>query len=179
MMVVEDGMTDLALLMLRVVTGGLLVGHGAQKLFGSFGGHGLGGTASWMESMGLRPGLLWASMAGFGELLGGLMTVLGLGGPLGTILTGTSMKMATFKAHSGKPIWSASGGAELPVVNIAVCTALLMSGPGRYSVDRLFGITVPRWLTALVVVGSSIALVAGLLMEPEPPAQAEMIGVPA
>src|SRR5262245_60575829 len=85
-MVVEDGMTDLALLMLRVVTGGLLLGHGAQKLFGSFGGSGLGGTSAWMESMGLRPGALWALLAGLGELGGGLMTVLGLGGPLGSIL---------------------------------------------------------------------------------------------
>jgi putative oxidoreductase len=166
-MVVEDGMTDLALLMLRVVTGGLLVGHGAQKLFGSFGGNGLGGTAAWMESMGLRPGALWASMAGLGEFVGGLLTVLGLGGPLGLILTSTSMKMATFKAHSGKPIWATAGGAELPVINAAVGTALILTGPGRYSLDRLFKIKVPWWLTALVSLGAGITLVAGLLMEPE------------
>jgi putative oxidoreductase len=166
-MVVEDGMTDLALLVLRVVTGGLLVGHGAQKLFGSFGGHGLGGTASWMEAMGLRPGILWASMAGFGELLGGLMTVLGLGGPLGSILTGTSMKMATFKAHSGKPIWATAGGAELPVVNAAVGTALMLTGPGRYSLDRVFKIKIPWWVTALASLGAAVTLVVGLLMEPE------------
>jgi len=166
-MVVEDGMTDLALLVLRVVTGGLLVGHGAQKLFGSFGGHGLGGTASWMESMGLRPGILWAGTAGLGELVGGLMTVLGLGGPLGSILTGTSMKMATFKAHSGKPIWATAGGAELPVVNAAVGTALILTGPGRYSLDRVFKIKIPWWVTALVSLGAGITLVVGLLMEPE------------
>jgi putative oxidoreductase len=164
----EDGMTDLALLVLRVVTGGLLVGHGAQKLFGSFGGPGLSGTASWMESLGLRPGTLWATMAGLGELGGGLLTVLGLGGPLGSILTGTSMKMATFKAHSGKPIWATAGGAELPVVNAAVGTALILTGSGRYSLDRLFGIKVPRWLTALMALGAGITLVIGLLMEPEP-----------
>ena len=160
-------MTDLALLMLRVVTGGLLVGHGAQKLFGSFGGNGLSGTAAWLESMGLRPGVLWATGAGLGELVGGLLTLLGLGGPIGAILTGTSMKMATFKAHSGKPIWATAGGAELPVINAAVGTALIMTGPGRYSLDRLFGIKVPRWLTALVALGAGITLVVGLLMEPE------------
>jgi putative oxidoreductase len=97
----EDRMTDLALLLLRVVTGGLLMGHGAQKLFGSFGGYGLAGTAEWLESLGLRPGELWAGAAGSGELVGGLLTILGLGGPLGMILTSASMKMATFKAHSG------------------------------------------------------------------------------
>ena len=82
-------MTDLALLLLRVVTGGLLVGHGAQKLFGSFGGNGLDGTGQWLESLGLRPGKLWAGGAGLSEFLGGLLTLLGLGGPIGSILTGT------------------------------------------------------------------------------------------
>jgi putative oxidoreductase len=164
-------MTDLALLVLRVVAGGLLAGHGAQKLFGSFGGYGLAGTADWLETLGLRPGKLWASMAAFGELVGGLMTVLGLGGPLGSILTTTSMKMATFKAHSGKPIWAAAGGAELPVVNAAVGTALILSGPGRYSLDRVLGLRVPRWLTALATLGATAAFVVGLVMEPEPPVQ--------
>jgi putative oxidoreductase len=161
-------MTDLALLMLRVVSGALLFGHGAQKLFGCFGGQGLSGTAASMEKMGLRPGPVWATMGGLGELGGGLLTVLGLGGPLGTIATGTAMKMATFKAHSGKPIWAAAGGAELPVVNSAIGTALALTGPGRYSLDRLFGIKVPRWVTFLVTIGAGITLVAGLLMEPEP-----------
>ena len=161
-------MTDLALLMLRVVTGGLLAGHGAQKLFGCCGGGGLSGTATWLESMGLRPGMLWATGSGVGELVGGLLTVLGLGGPIGSILTGTSMKMATFKTHSGKPIWASAGGAELPVVNAAVSTALILTGPGRYSLDRRFGIKVPRWLTVLVSLGAGITLVVGLLMEPEP-----------
>ena len=160
-------MTDLALLVLRVVTGGLLVGHGAQKLFGSFGGNGLERTADKLESMGLRPGTALAVGAGIAELGGGLLTVLGLGGPIGSILTGTSMKMSTFKAHSGKPIWASAGGAELPVINAAVGTALILTGPGRYSLDRLFGIKVPRWLTLLVALGAGITLVVGLLMEPD------------
>jgi putative oxidoreductase len=161
-------MVACALLLLRVITGGLLIGHGAQKLFGSFGGYGLSGTAGWLESLGLRPGKLWAAIAGAGELGGGLLTVLGLGGSLGPILTISAMKMATFKAHSGKPIWATSGGAELPVVNIAVGTALMLTGPGRYSLDAAFGIRIPRWLTALAIAGSAVTLVIGLLMEPEP-----------
>jgi putative oxidoreductase len=167
MMTVEDGMTDLALLLLRVVTGGLLMGHGAQKLFGSFGGYGLNGTAQWLESLGLRPGKLWAGGAGLGELVGGLLTILGLGGPIGSIVTTSSMKMAMFKAHSGKPIWNTAGGAELPMVNIAVGTALMMTGPGRFSLDRLFGIKIPRWFTLLVTLGATVTIVVGLLMEPE------------
>src|SRR4051794_22432991 len=94
--VMEDPMTDLALLLLRVVTGGLLAGHGAQKLFGSFGGPGFGKTSGFMETLGLRPGPFWTLLAGTGELGGGLLTMLGLGGPLGSILTVSAMKMATF-----------------------------------------------------------------------------------
>lgn len=162
-------MIAFALLLLRIVTGALLAGHGAQKLFGSFGGYGLSGTGAWLESLGLKPGKVWAAAAGAGELGGGLLTLLGLGGPLGPIMTISAMKMATFKAHSGKPIWVTAGGAELPVVNIAVGSALLMTGAGRYSLDNLFGIKVPRWLTALTVAGSAATLVVGLLMDPEPP----------
>jgi putative oxidoreductase len=168
---VEDRMTDLALLLLRVVTGGLLAGHGTQKLFGSFGGPGLQGTAGWMETMGLRPGTAWASMAGTGEFAGGLLTVLGLGGPIGNILTMSAMLMATFKAHSGKPIWVTSGGAELPVVNLAANTALMLTGPGQYSLDRLFGIKMPRWLSALMMTGAAVSLIVGLLMEPDDAAE--------
>ena len=78
-------MTDVALLVLRVVVGALLVGHGGQKLFGWFGGHGLRGTGMWLESLGLRPGSLWAPMAGLSELGGGALMLLGFLNPLGPI----------------------------------------------------------------------------------------------
>ena len=63
----EESMSDLGVLILRLVVGGLLAGHGAQKLFGSFGGPGLSGVAGWLESLGLRPGHVWAWLAGVGE----------------------------------------------------------------------------------------------------------------
>ena len=69
-------MRDFGFLILRVVVGGLLAGHGAQKLFGAFGGPGLNGASGWMESMGLRPGRLWAGMAGGGEFGGGVLNRL-------------------------------------------------------------------------------------------------------
>src|SRR5687768_2244305 len=74
---------DLGLLALRVTAGGLVPGHGAQKLFGAFGGHGLEGTAGWLESIGMKPGKVWAALAGASEFGGGTMTALGLGGPIG------------------------------------------------------------------------------------------------
>ena len=91
-------MLDLALFIIRLATGGLLAGHGAQKLFGSFGGHGLQGTAGWLESTGLKPGKAWALMAGSGEFGGGLLTLLGLGGPISSIATLSTMAMATANA---------------------------------------------------------------------------------
>ncbi len=161
-------MSDLALLLLRVVTGGLLAGHGAQKLFGFFDGYGLEGTAGWLESLGLKPGKVWAGLAGLGEFGGGTLTLLGLGGPLGSLLGIGSMLMATLKVHAGKPIWVTSGGAELPVVNIAAATALMLTGPGRYSLDRLFGIRVPTWIGVLTGLGALGSVLVGLMMEPDP-----------
>jgi len=162
-------MSNLALLILRLVTGGLMAGHGAQKAFGSFGGHGFKGTAGWLESMGLRPGHMWAGMAATGEFGGGMLTLLGLGGPIGSFLSIGSMLMATGKAHWGKPIWVTSGGAELPVTYMAASTALAIAGPGTYSLDRLFGIRVPKWLSALVLLGTLGTVAYGLMVELEAP----------
>jgi putative oxidoreductase len=163
----EDAMKDLGFLMLRLVAGGLLAGHGAQKLFGTFGGPGLSGVSGWLESMGLRPGKFWAWLAGSGEFKGGLLMALGLGGPLGPIMAISAMAMATLKGHWGKPIWATAGGAELPVTNITIATALALAGPGRFSLDRLLGIRVPRWLTALFALGALGTVAYGALAEPD------------
>src|SRR5690348_12071485 len=139
-------MQDLGLLVLRLTVGGLLAGHGSQKLFGWFSGPGLKGTAGWLESMGLTPGTSWATAASASEFGGGALTTLGFLHPLGPLGTMGAMIMATAKAHWGKPIWVSQGGAELPVVNMASALALTLTGPGRFSLDRLFGIRLPRVL---------------------------------
>lgn len=135
---------DMAVLGVRLVTGGLMAGHGAQKLFGSFNGPGFEGTAGWLESMGFRPGKQWALVAGGSELGGGVLTALGLFHPIGPISTIGAMAVASLTAHRGKPIWAAEGGAELPVTNIAIAAALAMVSPGRHSLDRIMGIRVPQ-----------------------------------
>jgi putative oxidoreductase len=140
-------------LIVRVAQGSLMAGHGAQKLFGSFGGPGLDGTSGFMEMLGMRPGRPWAYLAGLSEFGGGVLTALGLLNPLGPLGVIGSMSMATRKAHWGKPIWVTEGGAELPVLNIAISTALMIREPDRYTLDRLLGIRLPRWVGLVGLVG--------------------------
>src|SRR5919201_1225803 len=78
-------MQDVGLLLLRLTVGGLLAGHGGQKLFGWFSGPGLEGVGGMMEKLGLQPGQRWATIAGCGELGGGLCTALGFMHPVGPI----------------------------------------------------------------------------------------------
>jgi putative oxidoreductase len=158
----------------RLAQGSLMAGHGAQKLFGSFGGPGLEGTSGFMEMLGMRPGRPWAYLAGFSEFGGGLLTALGLLNPLGPLGIIASMSMATRKAHWGKPIWVTEGGAELPLLNIAVSTALMIREPDRYSLDRALGIRLPAWAGPLGLVGIILTVVfAEQLEAAEPPAEQE------
>jgi putative oxidoreductase len=170
---------DLGLLALRLTAGGLLAGHGAQKLFGAFGGHGLEGTAGWLESIGLKSGKPWAALAGLSEFGGGMLTALGLGGPIGPIALKGAMATAARKVHWNKPIWVTAGGAEVPLLYSSIGIALGLAGPGRYSLDRLFQVRVPKSLVALTVAG----VAAGVMLadrssaqaQPEEPATAETV----
>ncbi|HEV2073510.1 MAG TPA: DoxX family protein [Thermomicrobiales bacterium] len=164
----EDRRTarDAGVLLLRLTAGGLMAGHGAQKLFGWFGGYGLEGTSGWLESMGMKPGRPWAIAAGGSEFGGGLLTALGLMHPLGPISMLGSMAVAARKVHWGKPIWVTEGGAELPVLNIAVGVALSMVDPGRFSADRAVGLRVPISLSMIAFA----AVVLGVLASEATPA---------
>lgn len=160
-------MKNLALLTLRVVTGGLLAGHGAQKLFGSFRGPGMEGTSGMMESMGMKPGKPWAALAGLSEFGGGSLTALGFLNPLGPLGIIGAMLIATGKVHGVNPIWAQEGGPELPVTNSAVAAALLMAGPGKYSLDEAFGVKVPRWIVVLAFAFGALAASSSLSAEPD------------
>jgi putative oxidoreductase len=164
-------MRDLALLIIRLVVGPLVAGHGAQKLFGWFGGRGLEATGEHFEVLGLSPGRSWALVGGLGEFAGGLMTALGLLSPLGPISIISSMSMASIKVHAGKPIWARQGGAELPAVYTAAGIALGIAEPGRFSVDRLFGIKTPRsWIVLVATTATVLVTIGarnGLRLEPE------------
>jgi len=151
-------MDDVAKLFTRLTFGGFLAGHGAQKLLGLFGGDGVAGTSAWMESLGLRPGKIWTYLAAASELGGGALTMLGLLSPLGPLATIGSMSMAALTVHRGKPIWVNQGGAELPAMNIVLAGTLMLTGPGKISLDALLGTDMPRWtaIPGLALLGGTI-----------------------
>ena len=166
-----SGVNESAPMIVRVVQGSLMAGHGAQKLFGSFGGPGLEGTSGFMEMLGMRPGRPWAYLAGLSEFGGGVLTALGLLYPLGPLGVIGSMSMATRKAHWDKPIWMTEGGAELPVLNIAISTALMIREPDGYSLDRLLGIRLPAWVGPVGLVGIILTVLYAELEAEETPEQ--------
>ncbi|MGG4207637.1 DoxX family protein [Paenibacillus jamilae] len=125
------------LLLIRLVVGLLLVGHGAQKLFGWFGGYGPKGTGGWMESIGIKPGVFMAVSAGLMELLGGALFALGLFTPLAALLITVTMLGAIFKVHGPNGIWATANGYEYPLVLIAVAIGIALTGAGSYSIDAL------------------------------------------
>ena len=128
---------DTGLLIVRVVVGTLLVGHGLQKLAGWFGGYGLRGTGGYLESsFGFRPGLFWAVVAGVAEAGGGLLLGLGLFTPLGAVAVAGTMVVAMRTDHAGKGPWYFNGGWEYNLVLIALALQLAFGGPGEASLDH-------------------------------------------
>ncbi|MBO3287353.1 DoxX family protein [Paenibacillus sp. FSL M8-0228] len=125
------------LLLIRLVVGLLLVGHGAQKLFGWFGGYGPKGTGGWMESIGIKPGVFMAVAAGLMELLGGALFAVGLLTPLAAFLITATMLGAIFKVHGQNGIWATANGYEYPLVLIAVVIGIALTGAGSYSIDAI------------------------------------------
>jgi len=165
---------DLSLLGLRVGVGSIVAGHGAQKLFGSFAGPGIKGMGGALESMGLKPGEAWAAMAGLSEFGGGMLTALGLGGPIGPIAMEGAMLSAIRRVHWKLPIWTGAGGAELPLTNALAGFALAAVGPGRFSLDRLFRVHVSRKTSVLALTGVAAGLaVAEMRVAQETPAEVE------
>ncbi|HKC89712.1 MAG TPA: DoxX family protein [Candidatus Limnocylindria bacterium] len=155
-------MASLGLLLLRSVTGFFLMGHGAQKLLGAFGGRGIEGTAAYFEGLGIKPGRPWARVAGTSEMAGGALTALGLFFPLGPVISIAPMVVAWRRGHGDKPIWVNKGGAELPATNVTIACALILTGPGALSLDRLLGVRVPWWLSLLAMAATAGGIVVAL-----------------
>ncbi|HYC52799.1 MAG TPA: DoxX family protein [Gemmatimonadaceae bacterium] len=146
---------DTALLILRLVVGASMAAHGAQKLFGWFAGPGLTGAAAWFGSIGFRPGVLFALLAGLAEVSGGVLLALGLLGPIPAALILAVMVVAIVTVHSGHGFFAANNGIELPLLYITGATVVAFAGPGIYSLDHLFGLDsrlqhVPGWFALAV-----------------------------
>lgn len=133
-------MVSSGLLAARLVLGSLMAAHGAQKMFGWFGGPGLKGTAAGMEHLGFRPGLPFAVAAGGTELVSGVLVALGLLGPVGPALMVSVMLVAAVSAHLKNGLWAQNGGYELALLYGAVALALVFTGPGAYSADAVLGL---------------------------------------
>ena len=126
---------NLGLFVLRIVVGGLFIGHGTQKLFGWFNGYGVEGTAGFLSNLGYRPPKHMAMLAGAAEAGGGLLLVLGLFTPLGAAAIIGVMVNAMIAVHAQKGVWNQDGGVELPLVYCAAAAALAFVGPGSFSID--------------------------------------------
>jgi putative oxidoreductase len=153
---------ELGLLVLRVVVGALFLGHGSQKLFGSFGGSGLEGTGGFFESLGLHPGRRLALAAGLAEMAGGLLFALGLLTPLAAALIIAVMSIAIASVHWPNGLWVSKGGFEYNLVLIAVAFSVTSIGAGRWSLDRLLGLDVagPDWALGALLAGVLGAIAA-------------------
>ncbi len=164
---------SVGLLALRLVFGLYMAAHGTQKLAGWFGGHGLAATAGTFDQMGFRPGRFFASLASAAEVLSGALVVLGLLGPVGPALMVAVMIVAAGGVHRPYGLFAANHGIELPFLYGAVGVTLSLTGPGLYSLDRVFGL---EWLMAPTLAWGTLGAgvvggLAGLLIRrSEPPA---------
>ncbi|MEU9401848.1 DoxX family protein [Streptomyces sp. NPDC048242] len=154
---------DLGLLLLRLGTGGVLAAHGAQKLFGWFGGHGLEGTGQFMESVGFAPGRRSATMAGLAEAGGGVLLALGLATPAAGAAAAGAMAGAA-AVHVPNGFFAQGGGYEYAASLGLSATGLAVTGPGRLSLDHALGHVLDRgWMvpTALGITAAATAAVIG------------------
>ena len=124
------------LTVLRIVVGIIFAAHGSQKLFGLFGGYGLAGTAQWMESIGLAPGYLMATLAGGTEFFAGLALIIGLLVRPAALGLAILSVVAIFSVHIGNGLFMANNGYEFALALLAGSVAVLIEGAGKLSVDR-------------------------------------------
>jgi putative oxidoreductase len=161
------------LLVARLVLGLLMVGHGAQKLFGWFGGYGLAGTGGFFESLGFRPGRAFAAAASLAEVAGGLLVALGFLGPVGPALIISVMIVAAISVHWEHGVFAAANGIEVPLLYASGALALALTGYDAYSLDALLGLQ-SLWTPALAWAAIGLGVVGGIvnLLARRPPAAA-------
>jgi putative oxidoreductase len=144
------------LLIVRLVVGLLMAAHGSQKLFGWFGGHGIAGTGMYFESIGFRPGPLFARIAATSEVVSGLLIALGLLGPVGPALMLSVMIVAAVSVHWKNGLFATSNGIEVALFYATAAVGLALIGFGSYSLDALLGMQslyTPTWAFVALAIG--------------------------
>ncbi|MFI2261343.1 DoxX family protein [Streptomyces tubercidicus] len=162
---------DAGLLILRLVTGLLVAGHGVQKVSFRLGGHGLAGGTEEFRHDGFRGGRLTAVVAGASQIGAGLFLTAGLLTPLAAMAAMGVMTVAgTVKWPKG--LWVQNDGYEYPMVLVVICAALALTGPGRWSLDHALGIIPwPVWVALVaIVLGPASGLLTRLVLHREPTA---------
>src|SRR5437762_1561175 len=152
-------MVAFGLLILRATIGLIVAAHGAQKLFGWWGGPGMTGWVQAVTRLRIRPAMPWAWVAALAEFAGGLMFAFGLLSPLGSFAIAGSMLVAIATVHLARGFWATKGGYEFNLAILAGVAAVALIGPGRISLDALLNIRLPEPATLIVL---TIATVAGV-----------------
>ncbi len=147
---------EFGLLLIRLVIGLTLAAHGAQKLFGLFGGYGIAGTGGFFESLGFRPGKVIATMACLGETGRGLALALGLLTPFAAAVIVATMIVAIWGVHLEKGFFLQNGGYEYLLVIGAVAAAVAFTGPGQLSLDRVLGLSLAGAKWGLIALGLGV-----------------------
>ncbi len=153
------------LLLGRLIFGVLMAAHGAQKLFGWFGGYGLAGTAGFFEQLGFRPGRVFVVTASLSEVVSGILIALGLFGPVGPALLLSVMIVAAVSVHWGHGLFAGTNGIEVPLLYATGAVALALTGYGPFSLDAVLGIE-HIWTPVLkvaVLAGGAVGGVVNLL----------------
>jgi len=162
---------DIGLLVLRVVFGLIFAAHGAQKLFGWFGGYGIAGTSGWLESSGFRPGRFFATALGLTEFVAGLLLALGFLGPVGPALIVAVMIVAMITVHWKNAFFVSTNGIEHPLMFAVAAIGLALTGPGRYSIDyqqNWLRWENPRITWVILAIGVIIGLANVAIRRPPP-----------
>jgi len=145
----------IGVLFLRLVVGLTLAAHGAQKLFGWFGGPGIAGTAPFLEALGFVPGRRAAISSGLVEIGGGLLLALGLATPAASAVLIAVMLVAAVSVHSKNGFFIQKGGYEYTLVIGAAALSVTFTGPGPLSLDSHLGLELagPLWGLGALAVG--------------------------
>lgn len=165
---------EIGLLLIRVVLGGTMAAHGAQKLFAWFGGHGIEGTGGWLQSMGFNRPRLHAAVNGLAEVGGGALLAFGLLTPFGAAAVAGVMFVAIATVHWRNGFFGTNGGYEFNLLIAATAIALAFIGPGEISIDARAGWTLVGTEWGVVALGLSAAAAGSVLAMRKPqPAQAQ------